>query len=598
MEESTDAGDLAGGGRAPLPEPRSGGLGAGSGVGGGRARDGRSPPLAGDIAGGGGPPAPEPRSRGLGAGSGGGAPERRGPPLAGARYRSMSPAQLPIPRAPCLTIPPGLSPSALLESPVLLTDPKVEPSPTTGTLTMPYIMNRTVQADALSSSRETSINSAYNNGSSGDFEFKPHARSYLHTSVPTLRASGSANANLQEHEPFVQTQIQANNPYNHAVTAHNEAFTTQESTLSIISRTSPTQPVECSEENITELRSDPGGPNPSSVVEKSAEDGYNWRKYGQKHVKGCENPRSYYKCTHPNCPAKKHIERSNDGQITETIYISEHDHPKPQPNRRSAVGALLSSQGVDKPDCLLSAEASEDDVDGGGGRSNTGDEIAADGDLEAKRRKLDAPNFDATAINRPNREPRVVVQTISEVDILDDGYRWRKYGQKVVRGNPNPRSYYKCTFNGCPVRKHVERASHDPRAVITTYEGKHNHDVPASRTNGHGVSASMTTTSVQNPTNNQFTQPEESDTISLDLGVGFSPNHNSPADEAQSLGIDQTPHHQMPSDSSIHASQVSALYRSGSIYGYIEDKNEGFTFKTAPVSHSSNLYSGNSVLDS
>jgi len=31
------------------------------------------------------------------------------------------------------------------------------------------------------------------------------------------------------------------------------------------------------------------------------------------------------------------------------------------------------------------------------------------------------------------------------------------------------------------VRKHVERASHDLRAVITTYEGKHNHDVPAAR---------------------------------------------------------------------------------------------------------------------
>jgi hypothetical protein len=37
------------------------------------------------------------------------------------------------------------------------------------------------------------------------------------------------------------------------------------------------------------------------------------------------------------------------------------------------------------------------------------------------------------------REPRVVVQIESEVDILDDGYRWRKYGQKVVKGNPNPR---------------------------------------------------------------------------------------------------------------------------------------------------------------
>lgn len=42
---------------------------------------------------------------------------------------------------------------------------------------------------------------------------------------------------------------------------------------------------------------------------------------------------------------------------------------------------------------------------------------------------------------RTIREPRVVVQTTSDVDILDDGYRWRKYGQKVVKGNPHPRYY-------------------------------------------------------------------------------------------------------------------------------------------------------------
>lgn len=54
------------------------------------------------------------------------------------------------------------------------------------------------------------------------------------------------------------------------------------------------------------------------------------------------------------------------------------------------------------------------------------------------------------------------------------------------------RSYYKCTNPGCPVRKHVERASHDLRAVITTYEGKHNHDVPAARGSGsHAMSRSM-----------------------------------------------------------------------------------------------------------
>ncbi len=45
--------------------------------------------------------------------------------------------------------------------------------------------------------------------------------------------------------------------------------------------------------------------------------------------------------------------------------------------------------------------------------------------------------------SRTIREPRVVVQTTSDVDILDDGYRWRKYGQKVVKGNPHPR-YVSC----------------------------------------------------------------------------------------------------------------------------------------------------------
>ncbi|KAG4400917.1 hypothetical protein GLYMA_07G161132v4 [Glycine max] len=50
--------------------------------------------------------------------------------------------------------------------------------------------------------------------------------------------------------------------------------------------------------------------------------------------------------------------------------------------------------------------------------------------------KLDV---DITLVVKPIWEPRVVVLTLSEVDILDDGYCWRKYGQKVMRSNPNPR---------------------------------------------------------------------------------------------------------------------------------------------------------------
>ena len=46
----------------------------------------------------------------------------------------------------------------------------------------------------------------------------------------------------------------------------------------------------------------------------------------------------------------------------------------------------------------------------------------------------------AAATRSTGREGnKVVVQLESDVDILEDGYRWRKYGQKVVKGNPNPR---------------------------------------------------------------------------------------------------------------------------------------------------------------
>ncbi|CAK8578882.1 unnamed protein product [Lathyrus sativus] len=74
------------------------------------------------------------------------------------------------------------------------------------------------------------------------------------------------------------------------------------------------------------------------------------------------------------------------------------------------------------------------------------------------------------------REPRFCFKTLSaDVDVLDDGYKWRKYGQKVVKNTQHPRSYYRCTQENCRVKKRVERLGEDPRMVITTYEGRHVH---------------------------------------------------------------------------------------------------------------------------
>ncbi|XVF49585.1 hypothetical protein PTKIN_Ptkin04bG0024400 [Pterospermum kingtungense] len=75
------------------------------------------------------------------------------------------------------------------------------------------------------------------------------------------------------------------------------------------------------------------------------------------------------------------------------------------------------------------------------------------------------------------RKHKYAFQTRSQVDILDDGYRWRKYGQKTVKNSKFPRSYYKCTHKECSVKKQVQRSSKDDEIVVTTYEGMHSHPV-------------------------------------------------------------------------------------------------------------------------
>jgi len=78
---------------------------------------------------------------------------------------------------------------------------------------------------------------------------------------------------------------------------------------------------------------------------------------------------------------------------------------------------------------------------------------------------------------KQKQKQRVAFMTKSEVDHLEDGYRWRKYGQKAVKNSPFPRSYYRCTSPSCNVKKRVERCYSDPTIVVTTYEGQHTHPI-------------------------------------------------------------------------------------------------------------------------
>ncbi|KAB2068403.1 hypothetical protein ES319_A08G029500v1 [Gossypium barbadense] len=515
----------------------------------------------------------------------------------GARYKLVAPSKLPISRSACLTTPPGLSPSSFLESPVLLSDVKVEPSPTTGSLFKPQAVHARVASSTYPES--VACSNAFDERNTSCFEFKPHPISNM----------ASADLNHQRSEQYLHIQGQNGTVlFDSSASVKSEmAGLSNEMSLSMPVHTATSVVSVPPEVDVEEL-SQMGNPNIGIQCGQSDhrvggqsvsfDDGYNWRKYGQKHVKGSEFPRSYYKCTHPNCEVKKLFERSHDGQIMEIIYKGTHDHPKPQPSCRYSSSNIVSGQ-EERSDKLSSLNG-RDSIYGQTVHSvepnSSADRLPVtanddnvddvdDDDPLSKRRKMDVA-IDIIPVVRPIREPRVVVQTLSEVDILDDGYRWRKYGQKVVRGNPNPRSYYKCTNAGCPVRKHVERASHDLKAVITTYEGKHNHNVPTAKTNTHD-----TTISVNGPSR---IRSEDSGAISLDLGVGISSILENSSNEHQELHSELVQCHPQTGGSSFKFVQPHPMAAYYSVlnssdmnqYGSRENPNQGPGVEITPLNHS------------
>ncbi|CAA7389235.1 unnamed protein product [Spirodela intermedia] len=87
-----------------------------------------------------------------------------------------------------------------------------------------------------------------------------------------------------------------------------------------------------------------------------------------------------------------------------------------------------------------------------------------------RRREEDSKDGGRTSTRR-------VAAVEGNLDALpDDGYTWRKYGQKNILHSRFPRSYYRCThknFYGCEAKKQVQRLDDDPYTYEITYCGDH-----------------------------------------------------------------------------------------------------------------------------
>uniref|UniRef100_A0ACD5YGL0 Uncharacterized protein n=1 Tax=Avena sativa TaxID=4498 RepID=A0ACD5YGL0_AVESA len=92
---------------------------------------------------------------------------------------------------------------------------------------------------------------------------------------------------------------------------------------------------------------------------------------------------------------------------------------------------------------------------------------------------IDSPPGTLVKANRKRKmmaKEKLQVRVSSAGGGEDDGYSWRKYGQKEILGAQHPRGYFRCTYRktqGCSAIKQVQRADEDPAFFDVTYHGTH-----------------------------------------------------------------------------------------------------------------------------
>ncbi|NP_001288940.1 probable WRKY transcription factor 63 [Brassica rapa] len=68
----------------------------------------------------------------------------------------------------------------------------------------------------------------------------------------------------------------------------------------------------------------------------------------------------------------------------------------------------------------------------------------------------------------------------SPTPLQNDGFSWRKYGQKKIKASSHQRCYYRCAYakdRNCNAKKREQQIQDSPSVYRTTYVGKHICDV-------------------------------------------------------------------------------------------------------------------------
>ncbi|KAL6609783.1 hypothetical protein ACP70R_039752 [Stipagrostis hirtigluma subsp. patula] len=148
-------------------------------------------------------------------------------------------------------------------------------------------------------------------------------------------------------------------------------------------------------------------------------------------------------------------------------------HGAPTPPAPAPHGSLreLAAQILRCCDRALAALHGEGVVDAAAGGSAT-------------RKRRSPPG--AAGQTRPKRRARTtgaeVPTRVEQRSSPEDGFLWRKYGQKDIQNSKYPRTYFRCSYkpdNGCMATRQVQQLEEDPSLYVVTYFGEHTCDMDA-----------------------------------------------------------------------------------------------------------------------
>ncbi|CAK7339995.1 unnamed protein product [Dovyalis caffra] len=170
-------------------------------------------------------------------------------------------------------------------------------------------------------------------------------------------------------------------------------------------------------------------------------------------------------------------------------------------------------------------------------------ELGSRSDVQAMEAS-DSGRGSSSSSQRPRRRKddaekqtvRVPAQQFGNTEIPpEDGFTWRKYGQKEILGSRFPRAYYRCTHQKlyhCPAKKQVQRLDDDPYTFEVAYRGGHTCHMSATAPSVPPPAPEITQEMAQTMT----AQPQPSATTSLARWLEFSLGSGGSAGGSSSSG--------------------------------------------------------------